>query len=77
MQRDSKDKRIYRLTWNADKNATGYIVRWGIDKEHMNYSKMVYTNSFEGRLFRTDMEYQFSIDAFNESGVTLSDKVVE
>ena len=77
VQRDSKDKRIYRLTWNADKNATGYIVRWGIDKEHMNYSKMVYTNSFEGRLFRTDMEYQFSIDAFNESGVTLSDKVVE
>lgn len=69
-QRDRDDKRIYRLTWDADQNATGYIVRWGIDKEHLNYSKMVYTNEFEGRFFRIDMKYQFVVDAFNESGVT-------
>lgn len=69
VQRDD-DKRIYRLTWNADKNATGYIVRWGVDKKHLNYSKMVFTNEFEGRFFRIDMKYQFSVDAFNESGVT-------
>lgn len=67
--RDEKDRRIIRLNWKGDKHATGYIVRWGIDRNRMNSSKMVYSNSFEGRFFNRDSEYYFSIDSFNDSGI--------
>lgn len=77
IQRDKDDKRIYHLTWNSDIKATGYIVRWGIDKNQLNYSEMVYTNTFEGRFFRSDMEYYFSVDTFNESGIVSSKYVAK
>lgn len=67
--RNDTDKRIIRLNWKEDKTATGYIVRWGIDKNKLHSSKMVYSNSFEGRFFNRSSKYYFSIDSFNESGV--------
>lgn len=63
------DKRIIRLNWKEDKSVTGYIVRWGVDKNKINSSKMVFSNSFEGRFFNRDSKYYFSIDAFNENGI--------
>lgn len=70
--RDKSDKRIYRLTWDAVPDATGYVVRMGTDKDHLNYSAMLYTNEYEGRCFRTDRDYMFVVDAFNENGYTRS-----
>ncbi len=67
VERDGADKRIFRLNWKKSDNAIGYIVRWGVDKDHINNAMMVCTNAFEGRFFNRDSEYYFSVDAFNES----------
>lgn len=67
--RDNNDKRIYRFTWNPQENVTGYILRWGIQKEKLTHSMVVYENQYEARYFNRDSEYYFSVSAFNENGV--------
>jgi len=64
------DKRRFQLHWDAQENTTGYIVRWGIDKNHLNNASMVFENQLEAGYFNRDSEYYFAIDAFNENGVT-------
>jgi len=38
---------------------------------------MVFENQFEGRFFNRDSKYYFSIDAFNESGITKGSAILE
>lgn len=67
--RDENDKRIYRFVWDSQENVTGYILRWGTQKEKLTHSMVVYDNQYEARYFNRDSEYYFSIIAFNENGV--------
>lgn len=67
--RDEKDKRIYRFTWNPQDDVTGYILRWGTQKDKLTHSMVVYDNQYEARYFNRDSKYYFSITAFNENGV--------
>lgn len=68
--RDPQDKRIIRLAWNAVPGATGYVVRWGNTEEQLNSATVVYETAYEARYYNRDSEYYFTIDAFNENGVT-------
>ena len=43
--RDENDKRIYRFVWDSQEDVTGYILRWGTQKEKL-------THSFTRGLFR-------------------------
>ena len=71
VNRDKSDSRIIRLNWDADSNATGYIVRWGVKKDQIKNETMIYSgNEFEGRFFNRDSDYYFMIDSFNENGIT-------
>lgn len=72
--RDKDDKRIFRFKWNKAGGASGYILRWGVNKEQLKNATMVYGTEFEGRFFNRDTDYYFSIDAFNENGVTTTGK---
>lgn len=74
-ERDKSDARIIGLSWQEVKNTTGYIVRWGVKKDELKNAEMVYTHSFKRRFFNRDSEYFFSIDAFNENGITKSTAV--
>lgn len=65
--RDEKNKRAYRFTWDAQAGATGYILRWGTQKEKLTHSVTVYDHQYEARYFNRDSEYYFSIRAFNEN----------
>ena len=67
--RDENDKRIYRFVWDSQEDVTGYILRWGTQKEKLTHSMVVYDNQYEARYFNRDSEYYFSIIAFNENGV--------
>ncbi len=74
--RDQKDKRNVTLKWQADKNATGYIVNYGISKYKLNNHFMVYEKSeitLSG--LNINSEYHFSIDSFNEGGVSLGKQI--
>ena len=71
--RDENDKRIYRFVWDSQEDVTGYILRWGTQKEKLTHSMVVYDNQYEARYFNRDSEYYFSIIAFNENGVGTGD----
>jgi len=44
------DKRRFQIQWNEQENVTGYIVRWGIQPDKLNYSTVVYTNRIASNL---------------------------
>ncbi|MDR0758392.1 MAG: family 43 glycosylhydrolase [Tannerella sp.] len=75
--RNTEDLRRYSLTWDRQENATGYIVRTGISREQLLNAVMVFDNHFEGGFFNRDSRYYFSVDAFNENGITQTDAVFE
>ncbi len=74
--RDS-DRRKITFRWDTQDNTTGYILRWGVKRKQLNHAVMVFENQFEGRFFNRDSKYYFSIDAFNESGITKGSAILE
>jgi len=78
IQRDEEDRRIIRLKWNKQAvPPTGYILRWGVDKNRLYNTAMVFGNEYEGRSFNRDSEYYFSIDSFNENGIVTGTQVYQ
>lgn len=75
--RDSADRRRIALQWVSCNGATGYIIRWGVSSECMNNAIMVNGNRYCSHIFNRDSKYCFSIDAFNENGVTKGMTVIE
>jgi hypothetical protein len=75
--RDETDTRKALVEWPPDDQATGFIVNYGTDPEKLYTSVMVYD---AGSLMLTglnrDVTYYFSVDAFNESGITRGTVVV-
>jgi xylan 1,4-beta-xylosidase len=76
--RDDSDTRKARLEWPEDENATGFIINYGVDKDKLYSSVMVYdTNAVTLTGLNKDIEYYFSVDAFNESGIAPGLKVIQ
>jgi xylan 1,4-beta-xylosidase len=73
----SDDRRKIFLQWKEQANTTGYIIRWGVKRNRLNNAVMVFENQFDGRFFNRDSRYYFSIDAFNENGVTKGTEIFE
>lgn len=71
------DRRKIIFRWNEQDHVTGYIIRWGVKREKLNGAVMVFENQFDGRFFNRDSKYYFSIDAFNESGITRGSTIFE
>lgn len=78
IERNETDSGKARIEWTKDNNATGYIVNYGTDEGKLYTSVMVYENS---SLMLTGLNkgvtYFYSIDAFNESGITKGIKVIK
>lgn len=62
--RDESDKRVYRLSWNPVKGASGYVIEWGVDPENLTHSTMVSDTMTEMRCFNRDSEYYFRVTSF-------------
>jgi hypothetical protein len=70
VQRQS-DKRDALITWQKQPAAQGYNIRWGIAPDKLYNSWMVYDD--EKLLLKSltiDQPYYFSIEAFNENGIS-------
>ncbi len=71
VKRDASDTRRATVKWTKDKTATGYVVNYGPDVNKLYASYMVYdTDSVKLTGLNKDDVYYFSIDSFNESGIT-------
>ncbi|MDM8001540.1 MAG: discoidin domain-containing protein, partial [Bacteroidota bacterium] len=71
VSRNETDTRKALAEWPADDRATGYIVNYGTDPGKLYTSVMVYdAASLMLTGLNRDVTYYFSVDAFNESGIT-------
>ena len=71
IKRDSADSRLATATWTKDPSATGYVVNYGVDSNKLYTSYMVYDmDSIRITGLNKGIQYYFSIDVFNESGIT-------
>jgi hypothetical protein len=77
VERNETDTRRARVEWPKDNLATGYVVNYGTDINKLYSSVMVYdTNSLMLTGLNKDVAYYFSIDAFNESGISKGTKIL-
>jgi hypothetical protein len=77
VQRNPEDKRRFSITWDEQAESDGYIVNVGIKPDQLLNAIMVHTNQYEGGFFNRDSDYYFSIDSFNENGVTKGTEIYE
>ncbi len=64
--RNPKDRREATLLWTPVENADGYIIRYGIQKDKLYNSYIVYdTNTFTIRSLNTGPEYFFEVTSFD------------
>ncbi len=69
--RNPKDKRSAELKWNRSKNATGYTIYYGYDKNKLYHSQMVYRDTtLTINSLNKNQAYYFTIEVFNENGIT-------
>ncbi|GAA4311881.1 family 43 glycosylhydrolase [Pontixanthobacter gangjinensis] len=66
-----EDSRDVSLSWQPVKGAQGYNIRWGIAPDKLYQSWLLYdVNEHFMRNLNRDQEYYFSIEAFNENGIS-------
>ena len=74
IERDPKSDLWADLRWPKAARAEGYVVRWGIapDKLYQSYDVRDYREGQPTRIYvlTAGMEYYFTVDSFNDSGVT-------
>ncbi len=74
-QADSRDAVI---TWDKQPGGQGYNILWGIAPGKLYSSWMLYdNNSLEMKSLTVGQTYYFSIEAFNENGVSERSKIIE
>ncbi|MDT0678022.1 family 43 glycosylhydrolase [Autumnicola musiva] len=66
-----EDKRNAEVSWKEIPGAMGYVLYWGIEKEKLNNSVMIYAeNQYELRALNVDQNYYFQVEAFSENGIS-------
>lgn len=75
--RNPLDSRSVTVKWSPSENATGYVISFGVDSSRMYHNYMVYSDtSVTINSLNAALGYYFSIESFNESGITPSTLVV-
>lgn len=65
------DKRDAMITWEKNPNTQGYNVLWGIAPDKLYSSWMIYDkNELDLKSLTLDQSYYFTIEAFNENGLS-------
>lgn len=65
------DRRDAKITWDKVEGAQGYNVLWGLSPDKMYSNWMVYgDNELLLKALNADQDYYFTIESFNENGVS-------
>lgn len=72
-----EDRRNANLSWDPVEEATGYVIYWGIAKDKLNLSALMYDHpDYELRALNTDQSYYYRVEAFNENGISEGSEVL-
>ncbi len=78
VERNTTNTRRAKVEWPKDNLATGYIVNYGTEINKLYTSVMVYeVNSVMLPGLNKDVTYYYTIDAFNESGISKGTKILK
>ncbi|MAM18658.1 MAG: 1,4-beta-xylanase [Gramella sp.] len=73
-----EDRRNASFEWDPVKGAQGYNIRWGIAPDKLYQSWLIYDkNEHYMRNLDRDTKYYFSIEAFNENGISERTEIKE
>jgi hypothetical protein len=72
------DRRDAQISWEESDSAQGYNVLWGIAPDKLYSSWQLYgENQLELKSLNVDQTYYFTVEAFNENGVSERTKIVK
>jgi len=78
MERSESDRCIVKLNWTKAPGAIGYNIRFGTAKDKLYQNYQVFDlDSLTIRSLNGLQKYYFTIDAFNENGITKGKNVIE
>ncbi len=76
--RNPADKRSVQIKWEASKNATGYDISYGEDKNKLYHNYMVYKDTtVDINSLSVNSNYYFTIESFNENGIKKSGLLIK
>ncbi len=76
-ERNQEDRRSVILSWNKSEDADGYSIDYGTTKDKLYLNYQVYQDTtLTINSLNADLEYFFTIESFNENGITESNIVV-
>ena len=71
------DRRNTNLSWDPVEGATGYVIYWGIHKDKLNLSALMYgKHEYELRALNTDQRYYYQVEAFDENGISQKSEIL-
>jgi hypothetical protein len=78
LKRSETDRCVVDLNWPKIPEAVGYNIRYGTskDKLYQNY-QVLGSEKLTIRSLNAQQKYYFTIDAFNESGITKGKNIIE
>jgi xylan 1,4-beta-xylosidase len=75
--RNSDNRRSITLSWNKPAGAKGYNIRYGVEKDQLYLNYQVYADtSLTLNSLNTESNYWFSIEAFNENGISTGEEII-
>jgi hypothetical protein len=78
MARLENDRCVVKLNWAKSPDAVGYNIRYGIEKVKLYQNYQVFgVDSLTIRSLNGLQKYYFTVDAFNENGITKGENIIE
>ncbi len=78
LARQENDRCIVNLNWTKVPGAVGYNIRYGTQKDKLYHNYQVLcSESLTIRSLNSSQKYYFTIDAFNENGITKGKSIIE
>jgi hypothetical protein len=76
--RDASDRCVVNLKWNKASDAFGFNIRYGTQRDKLYQTYQVLgTDSLTIRSLNANEKYYFTIEGFNENGVTKNQDIIE
>jgi len=75
--RNKADQKSVTLTWEKSDGANGYNISYGVDQNQLYQNYIVYSDTTVTiNSLNANSDYYFTIESFNENGITISEKTV-
>ncbi|MGQ8334956.1 family 43 glycosylhydrolase [Sunxiuqinia sp. A32] len=78
IERDAENRRSVKLSWSKSKDALGYHINYGVSPEKLYQNYQIYSDtSVIINSLNVNKSYFFSIQAFNENGISKSNVLLK